>query len=198
MAIELEICKLLDGTPFDENKFIKTVNQISDQIDAVFNRTYTATAVIGALDDLDKLNSAFVEAWQFNSKQIFQLLGVTRVKEILSYFSHSRVCTWAFEEYDFYLKLPDEITIYRGGNGGVEDVLMGFSWSLYLNVAHQFACTHENGLVISAEVNKDDIIFVSLLEFEVVPRIGSISKVRVIRDPDTEFAPIIKFKEVIY
>ena len=53
-------------------------------------------------------------------------------------------------------------------------------------------------MVIRAEVNRDDLIFANPEEWEVVPRIGSIKNVSVIKDPNPGVTPSVKFREVIY
>lgn len=199
MSVEIEPWRTFDGSGFDKIKFQKTVMQISEQIDLVFKNIYIEDRLnLESRADLEVLNTNFTDVWKHSSKYVFEVLGIVRVKEILSHFSFKRVCSWSFDEFDFYQTLPDQLTIYRGGKDSAEDVLKGFSWTLDFSVANQFAKIHENGLVLRAEVNRDDLIFANPEEWEVVPRIGSIKNVSVIKDPNPGVTPSVKFREVIY
>lgn len=57
-------------------------------------------------------------------------------------------------------KLPDTVTIYRGGNSASTDYSNAYSWTLDINVANFFASRRgmDTGYIIEAQVNKADII----------------------------------------
>ena len=97
--------------------------------------------------------------------------------EILELFSTCRGITWEYEHYAYYEQLPDHIQIFRGGSGTLDDVLLGFSWSLNKVVAEQFANSSLDGILVRAEIAKKDVLLVSSLECELVPRLGSLSNV---------------------
>ena len=56
--------------------------------------------------------------------------------------------------------LPDEVTIYRGGNSASVPYDEAYSWSLDINVANFFAARrgYSDGYIATATVNKNDIL----------------------------------------
>lgn len=129
------------------------------------------------IQDLEKFSGDFFWAWATSSPAIFAALSSSMVMEILELFSTHRSITWEHEHYAYYEQLPDHIQIFRGGSGKLDDVLLGFSWSLSKEVAEQFANSSLDGILVMAEIAKNDVLLVSTLECELVPRLGSLSNV---------------------
>lgn len=60
-----------------------------------------------------------------------------------------------------------------------DELLKGFSWSLRSDFAGIFA-EGDSGIVVRAEIRKEDILLISTLEAEIVPRPGSLTGLQVI------------------
>jgi len=127
--------------------------------------------------DLEKLSRDFFWAWMTSSPAVIAALGSPKVMEILELFSTYRGITWEYEHYAYYEQLPDHIEIFRGGSGTLDNVLLGFSWSLSKEIAEQFANSSLDGILLRAEIAKKDVLLVSSLECELVPRLSSLSNV---------------------
>ena len=72
-------------------------------------------------------------------------------------------------DYESYLKLPDEVTVYRGCSMDEideNDGPLGISWSLDYKVAEFFAARSINGCVIKATVPKEVIKVVHMSRHE--------------------------------
>ncbi len=64
------------------------------------------------------------------------------------------------ESWPAFLALPDKLTVYRGESSAIKTIGHGLSWSLSQERAEWFAANHcEEGRVVSAVVNKEDILF---------------------------------------
>lgn len=149
---------------------------------AGFEERYEALKTIfdsGYMDhrvkDLEMLSGDFFWAWTTSSPAVIAALSSPKVLEMLELFSKYRGITWGYEHYAYYEQLPDNIQIFRGGSGTLDDVLLGFSWSLSQEVAERFANSSLDGILVRAEVAKQDVLLVSSLESELVPRLGSLS-----------------------
>lgn len=135
------------------------------------------------IQELEKFSGDFFWAWATSSPSIFSAISSSKVMEILELFSKYRQIIWEYEHYRYYEQLPDHIQIFRGGSGNLDDVLLGFSWSLSKEVAERFAKSSLDGILVSAEIAKKDVLLVSSLESELVPRLGSLSNIMQIHQP---------------
>lgn len=90
------------------------------------------------------------------------------------------------EDFATLESLPDQVTIYRGAGGEVEEAATGTSWSLSREVAEWFAARQEGrpGFVLQAEVDREDILALiqqdGREENEVIIDSGTIRNVTVI------------------
>lgn len=154
-----------------------------------FEQRYQSTKRIlnpGGLDcdvlqEIQDFARDFFAAWETSSPMVLKVCGTSQAMAMLELFTACRELIWDFEYVTLFEELPDRLKIFRGGAGSTEEVLKGFSWSLSQEVAEQFAARSANGLVLKAELAKEDVLLVSSLEWEVVPRSGALSNVVQIR-----------------
>lgn len=128
------------------------------------------------IEDLRELCSVFFTAWKNSSHLIFDLLSENEIFQILERFSTFREFIWPFDNYADYVDLPEELVIYRGGANIEEELIKGFSWSLDVRFAQEFAKQHHDGKVIKASVNKYDLVYYDTNQLEVVPIKHSLKK----------------------
>lgn len=127
--------------------------------------------------ELREFSRDFFWAWEMSSPMVLEVCGASQAMAMLELFAFRREMIWDYEYVPYYERLPDRVEIFRGGAGSPEDVLKGFSWSLWPEVAEQFAARSANGIVLKAEVAKEDVLLISCTEWEVVPRLGALSKI---------------------
>jgi hypothetical protein len=148
-----------------------------ESLKGIFDCDYVDHEKVEKFRELAKLADDFFWAWETSSRAVTLALGETRAIEILELFSIQRSLTWEFDAFMFFERCPDHIEIFRGGEGKLDDLLLGFSWSLSKDVAERFANMSSDGILIRAEIAKNDVLLVATLEYEVVPRLGSLSNI---------------------
>lgn len=169
----------------DFDDFDKHVKNISDDIGEVYNKAFFDSdgeemVIPKFVWQLQELSGDFFSAWANSSWDLINALGVERVFEILEQLAVYRFATWEENEYEFFEGIPEVVKIYRGGDGTKEDVLKGFSWSLDFEVANEFAEKHVQGLVLSAEISKNDVLLINTAQNELVPHPKNLRKIEVI------------------
>lgn len=167
---------------------LEHARQAQRDLIATFPRRYgaikreLASGVAGpaVMPDLRQFGVDFFDAWMNSSRVVINALGKRQTMDILDLLSTRRGSTWQAEDYQLLLRLPERVTIYRGGAGTLDEVLKGFSWTLDRFVADQFADAHDHGTVLQAEIHRNDIVLISFLEQEIVPRQGAPKNIQVV------------------
>jgi len=129
------------------------------------------------LGALRSLSEQFFQTWDISSIQLIAECGASRSMEMLEFFATYREMIWDYDCFCYWERLPDQIEIFRGGEGTPEELARGFSWSDRQDFAEPFANRSANGIVLKAKVSKNDILLVETSVGTIVPRIGSISNI---------------------
>ncbi len=115
----------------------------------------------------------FQSVWELSSPKTIACIGIEDCLAIFELASAWKHLVWPIHLLELYNNLPDQVQIFRGGAGSVEDVLSGHSWTLDIGFAQVFA-TNSNGIVVSAMVTRDGILLLGDIELEVIPRRASL------------------------
>ena len=129
------------------------------------------------LGALRSLSEHFFQAWDISSILLIAECGASKSMEMLEFFATYREMIWDYDCFSYWERLPDQIEIFRGGEGTPEELARGFSWSIRQDFAELFANRAVNGIVVKAEVSKTDVLLVATSEGTIVPRVGSISNI---------------------
>lgn len=153
-------------------KILAVIPGISERFDAVKDCLKKPGFVdTGKALDLLPFCRDFFGTWATSSPVVLHILGQEKVLAILEFLSTRRQITWESYDYEYFVQLPDRIQIFRGGSGAMEEVLQGFSWSMDREIATYYANqSQEGGILLQAEINKEDILLVYPGENELVPR----------------------------
>lgn len=167
------------------DEFDYSLKNMSEAIDEVYSKAFfleDGQIMVNPkfVNQLQALSGDFFTVWAESSWDLIYTLGSERVFEILELLSAYRFATWEFEEYNFFEGMPETLKIYRGGDGTKEEVLKGFSWSLDLQVAKEFAEKHVQGLVLTAEIFKKDVLLINTAQHELVPHPKNLREIDVI------------------
>ena len=87
---------------------------------------------------------------------------------------------WSADALIYYEQLPEELTVYRGGAGSIQQILAGHSWTLNQGLATNYS-KQSHGIVISARLAKTDVLYLCPAEAEIVLRRESLSNVELNR-----------------
>lgn len=172
---------------FSLNKFNHAVKTVAFEYQRAFDNSFQLNDKkewelndFTYVEDLKELCSVFFAAWKDSSHLVFDLLSENEIFKILERFSTFREFIWPYENYEYYLNLPEESVIYRGGTNQVEELVKGYSWSFDVRFAEEFAKQHDDGKIIKASVNRLDLIYCDPDQFEAVPRKNSLKEIKLI------------------
>ncbi|MFA6904434.1 MAG: hypothetical protein WC236_15270 [Gallionellaceae bacterium] len=129
---------------------------------------------------IDDLAANYFGVWTDSSGGVLTVLGEDKFFGILKKLSIDRELFWGYYEYQYFEYLQDDLVIYRGGSGSKDDVLKGYSWTTDIEIAQEFAGRLENGVVLSAEILKDDVMLVNSCQNEVVPMPSALRNISII------------------
>lgn len=165
--------------------FDNTVNYLSENFDETYSKAFRIKQGVTYVDaqyisELVEFSADLFGVWIDSIWRLIEMLGHKNVFDILKRLAIYREIFWDISEYDIYEDLPDVIKIYRGGQGPIEEVLKGFSWSAHLTVAKEFAEKHPNGIVLSAEISKKDILLINPYQAELVPEPATLRSVQIV------------------
>jgi hypothetical protein len=123
------------------------------------------------LDDFQEFCADFFAAWAAKSAVIQEKLGREKLLEILELFAVGRGIAWIQDDYDYFEQLPEQFRIYRGASGPLDRAMGGLSWTTEVDVAMSYAKQAQGGLLLQAEIERENILLVFPSEFEIVPRL---------------------------
>lgn len=133
--------------------------------------------------ELEAFSRDFFDAWLISKEVVLGIIGEEKVWEILEFLATNRGFTWEQDAYEYFAELPKYVKIFRGGAGPMNELVEGITWMLSINTAAQLADQSDGGIVVEAEINKNDILLVSLFDLDVVPRKKSPIKPKIIIRP---------------
>ena len=157
------------GIDINNEKALGLISLFTERHENLRDAFYSNNFDSNKADELRLFCGDFFWVWTISSPSVLNSLGGEKVLEILENFSLYREITWEISELEYFHQLPERIEIFRGGSRNLENVLKGFSWSLASNVAEMFMDENE-GVLVRAEIMKDDILLISTIEAELVPR----------------------------
>lgn len=120
----------------------------------------------------------FFYCWSMSSPKTLTHLGAADCETILELTSRWKSVVWSIDALLYYEELPEELTIFRGGQGSLEEVTAGYSWSLSCDISQTYI-KDSNGLLISAQLKKSDILLLAPEENEIVPKRNALVNVQV-------------------
>jgi hypothetical protein len=183
--------------PFDWDIFESVVRHISEEFDEVFNAAIDVKTGCPKGEELVRqvklLSGRFFKAWSRSSWKIVGFLGADRAFAILEKLSLARHATWDCDSFHNFSCLYDKLKVYRGGGGSKEEVLKGYSWTVDLDDAIIFAERYSDGIVLSAELDRKDVVLVFWGQLEVVPRLNSLKNVKVFENHNRVVKPSITY-----
>lgn len=148
--------------PFRNNLFIPSQDGMVDLDGSVFD---ARARYLAANPDTDYVSELFLELWHISSRRLFDTLGEAAVACLL------KIIGFDDDAREFYAEhiahLSDPIKIYRGGQGGLNDVLKGYSWTLDKEYALDFVVP--GGTLVTAELDKSGILLICPHQREIVP-----------------------------
>ncbi len=137
-----------------------------DALDKMDKEAYTF------LDELGKFHEEFSFYWLLSSPRTISCFGEKICFEIFELFLKWKDSVLSIEALSYYEELPEELIIFRGGAGSVEQIVSGHSWTLNHALAANYAKQHD-GCLVSARLAKINIIFLVPEEDEIIPRRAS-------------------------
>lgn len=129
--------------------------------------------------EIEKFFPDFLYFWHLSSPRTLAVLGEKDCYEILELVAPYKTIIWDVCSVEYFEFLPDELTIYRGGFGSVADVAAGHSWTLNRDIAAIYA-VQANGILITAQISKEDVLLLVTLEHEIVPRKSGLENIRLL------------------
>ena len=128
------------------------------------------------LVELEKFCEEFSYYWRLSSPKTIDCFGEKLCYEVFELFFKWKECVWGVEALTYYGQLPEELTVFRGAAGSMQQILCGHSWTLNQDLAINYS-KQSHGIVISARLAKTDVLFLSSEEEEIVLRRESLSNV---------------------
>lgn len=121
------------------------------------------------IDELRNFYEEFAYYWSLSSPKTIDFFGENRCYEIFEICSKWKECVWGMDALSYYEQLPEELTVFRGGAGSIQQILNGHSWTLNQDLATNYS-KQDHGIVISARLAKTDVLHLSTEEEEIVLR----------------------------
>lgn len=164
-----------------ENSTVKVIETFENQYRDVFIMKEGITYVDAKLwSEIEKLTFEIMGAWIHSSGELLRVIGQEKVFSIFGVISNYRQELWDYDEYKAFISLPEKIKIYRGGVGGMNEILKGFSWTASLEVAKGYSACHTDGSVLSAEICKNDVLLINIMERELVPHPSKLKNIELV------------------
>ena len=132
------------------------------------------------LVELNKFYEEFSYFWSLSSPKTIDCFGEKLCYDIFELFYKWKECVWSADALIYYEQLPEELTVYRGGAGSIQQILAGHSWTLNQGLATNYS-KQSHGIVISARLAKTDVLYLCPAEAEIVLRRESLSNVELNR-----------------
>jgi len=128
------------------------------------------------LVELNKFYEKFSYYWSLSSPKTIDCFGEKICYEIFELCSKWKECVWGMDALTYYAQLPEELKIFRGGVGSIQQILVGHSWTLNQDLAFNYS-KQDHGIVISARLAKTDVLHLSPEEEEIVLHQESLTNV---------------------
>ena len=133
------------------------------------------------LVELEDFHRGFASCWLLSSPETIDCFGEDICFEIFEITSKWKDSVWGIDLILYFENIPEEFIVFRGGNGSIEEVSSGHSWTLDIGFARTYA-DQPHGIVISAQLAKSDILMVITLENEIIPRKGSLTNIKLVNE----------------
>lgn len=146
------------------------IPEIDERFTAFKDIFKSETADLKQFQELQTFSTDFFYCWSMGNHELVEYLGGSRAIAILEFLSLARGLAWPVDNYNQFMELADEFEIYRGGVSPVDELLLGFSWTLDDRVAAAFSRRQPNGIVVKALLSRNDVLFLESKEREIVPR----------------------------
>ena len=152
-------------------EFVRTlIPQFDERFAALKDFFKSKTPDLNQVQDLQTFSADFFDCWTMGNHELVEYLGNSRVIAILEFLSLARGLTWPVDNYNHFMELADEFEIYRGGVSPVDELLLGYSWTLDGERAAAYSRRQPNGIVVKALLSKNDVLLLDAMEREIVPR----------------------------
>ena len=151
-----------DGLELFINEMEKRISEVNSYIEFEYllTKPYKSAFLSYTKKYIDKYDlAAYLKALWISTETVNVDVNISKIEYIRLFKAADRETLMQPEEREFFDRLPDELTIYRGINTVSNHPVNGLSWTPDLDTATWFAERFQHGgMVYTARIKKTDIL----------------------------------------
>jgi len=137
-----------------------------------------------SIEAIESLTDDLLVVWQNSSDEMLKFISLADFVKFLTIIRQYHELFWDFDTIDFFNQLDDDLVVYRGGEINDEN-LAGLSWTLEPDIAAGYAERKGHEFILKGELKKDNVLLISSLEKEIIPKMSTVLNVLKINSSKT-------------